>query len=310
MNVTMPSSPEDDTTKVLGIPVTILIAIGVGVVVLIIILVVVVIIIRRKRNSKLKNGENKLNTVINPVEEIKRNKEKDYGGNIPIDLNKDENINNSKIKNDITNDLSLDKSNRKFLDNKKVGYSKVVELFTKQLNEININQKHLSIKEEIQMMMMMQSKNNLGNRPNSSIDDKSSHKMSVLDNSCLSGVSGHELTKRINHNNVMCYTDGDREEPDDDFYNQNIEDLKEERQRMEKDDQSAKREENEIQAKIERKKTLKVNILPIEDIKIESSVSVIKQSNKNIPLLEVKDHAMMTDFSQPSNIEICKNKSD
>lgn len=177
-------------------------------------------------------------------------------------------------KNDLTNDQTLNSTNRQLLPEKKTKktYDKIINIFTAQLNKIDTAQKNLSIKEEIEMMMKGEIKN-----------EEESKK-------------SERETSLIGINNIICYTDAERDNPNDSFFNQNIEDIKNEAKEIEKDTINANEEELEIEQKIKRTLTLKK----------QSTIQKPLEENHN-KLFKINEDALLTDFYVSENIEIIKS---
>lgn len=321
--IEVPSSSVAEPTEG-GPPIVLIAGVGGGVL-LIIVAVVVIIIIKKKRaaaeKAKLEGGktESPGEDVNVPEEKEKVNednllgdkqKEEAFGGtgNISI-IFKQDTLNDSPDKT-ITNELTLDRTNRKLIDNNShliknndPNYNRVVALFSEKLKGIQKDHKEMNILEEIKLM-----KSNRQNQPKryvngvtpTPVDDKSSIGIVESEKSHVSGVSASRMAKKQSHINVVCYTDENREEPDDVFYNQNIEEMKEEKKQLEKEEEEAKKTERELEEKYQRK----LQKMAEEDDEV---AIYLDEGEVGKRALEVKDHAIMTDFSQPKNVEILKN---
>jgi hypothetical protein len=191
-----------------------------------------------------------------------------------------------------------------------------VALFSQQLKTIQQQSKGpVNIKEEIEKMkntkvaktyVKQTFAHALGNEQ---VDDRSSIKILDTERSKRSDVSAFKLAQKQSHNDMVVYTDGNREGPDESFYNQKIDYLKEEIVHMEQEKSQAKREEARLEQKIEHKKT---QIKEAKDEEVDEigmlylDETVGYEHPKKEEVLNVKDHAVMTDYSHPMNIEILK----
>jgi len=254
------------------------------------IIILAFIIYKKCRSDKQLNNQNIEKVDIESKAEIKIPEKEIKNPNLEeskkeelIDVNKQlknishKNEQNIEPKNDLTNDQTLNNTNRQLLPEKntKKSYDKIINIFTAQLNKIDATQKNLSIKEEIELMMKGQIKN----------DEES--------------MKSEKETNLIGINNIICYTDAERDDPNDSFFNQNLEDIKNEAKEIEKDIINAKKEEIEIEKKI--KSTLFKSTLKKQNI-VEKS----PEENHN-KLFKIQEDALLTDFYVSENIEIIKS---
>jgi len=107
--------------------------------------------------------------------------------------------------------------------------------------------------------------------------------------------------KRENHKQVVLYTDEGRE-IEDSFYHDNL-DIEDEKKKIEKEADEDKKKNRELE---ERYKAL----LSKHQNEMLGDVGDFNDSNGRMGgKLEVKVHALMTDFSQPKGVEIIKNSN-
>ncbi len=170
-----------------------------------------------------------------------------------------------------------------------MAYHKVLNLFKEKVKEID--HQEMNIKEEIEMM----NKNKNPEQKSIRINSESSKD---------SNASAHKMVRRHSANKIICYTNSIRSEPNDSFYNSKLDELHNEKKEMEKDEEEAKKKEKELEETIMRR--LEENMGEDEESE-ESSQDISSIASRK---LEVKDQALMTDFSQKINkmsIELYKN---
>lgn len=343
-STTNSTSTESDSDKMLAMSGPIFAGIAAGLI-LTIVIVIILFLVKAKSSpanaKKNKTGDKsnlaeepitplegeKIQTINNASQKKSRRDEKEaaFGGkgNISVSFHPDHGGDHSDIYNQ---DIFNDKSSREFLDrtddtdsNGKKPYTKVVALFTQQLNKINQDvTKQMNIKEEIEHMKMTKRYVNhtfaevLGNPPR---DDISSVRILDTEVSKRSDLSAAKMARKQSHIDMVVYTDGNREGPDDSFYNQQIDNLKEEIQHIEREKIEAKKEEAKLEHKLTVKQTKQVKQMSSfgrEEVD-EMGMMYMDEGAEYSPskkkeLLQVKDHAVMTDYSHPHHIEILKDK--
>jgi hypothetical protein len=330
---------EDDSDKALAMSMPIFAGIAAGLV-LTVVVVIILFLVKGKSPGRGKEkteeeqekaneadqrneADKSIRVAENNLTQMKSNKEKEeaFGGagNISVSFHPDHGGNEGEYYN---NGIPNDKSSRGFLNNTDdtdrngKPYNKTVALFSQQLKTIQQQSKGpLNIKEEIEKMkntkvaktyVRQTFAHALGNEP---VDDRSSIKILDTERSKRSDVSAFKLAQKQSHNDMVVYTDGNREGPDESFYNQKIDFLKEEIVHMEQEKSQAKREEARLEQKIEHKKT---QIKEAKDEEVDEigmlylDETVGYEHPKKEEVLNVKDHAVMTDYSHPMNIEILK----
>jgi hypothetical protein len=343
---TTTTSSDSDNDKMVAMSMPIFAGIAAGLILTIVVVIILFLVKGKSKPSKQKKTKNsgeennlaeepitpieveKIQTINNASQQKKSKrdeKEAAFGGkgNISVSFHPDHGGDQGDFYNQ---EIMNDKSSRGFLDrtddtdrNGRKPYTKVVALFSQQLNKINQDvTKQMNIKEEIEHMKMTKRYVNhafaevLGNPPR---DDLSSIKILDTEVSKRSDLSAAKLARKQSHIDMVVYTDGNREGPDDSFYNQKIDNLKEEIQHMEREKIEAKKEEAKLEYKLTIKQTKQLQQMRSfghEEVD-EMGMMYIDENAEYSPskrkeLLQVKDHAVMTDYSHPQNIEILKDK--
>lgn len=188
-------------------------------------------------------------------------------------------------------------------------------MFADKLRE---EHKEMNIKDEIEMMKRNKKKTNK-NALGSPSRDLKSNQLDVLNTeNSISMISAQRIVKKLGNINMINYTDGNRDEPNDSFYNQKLDDINNQRKELEKEEEEAIKQEKELELIIKEK--FKINYMDEEEKDVSSSDDSPDNSPKHKPKgivaidakkekLEVKEQAIMTDFSQPKNVEIIKNSN-
>jgi hypothetical protein len=187
--------------------------------------------------------------------------------------------------------------------------NEIIALFTEKLKGLKQKKKQKSILEEIEKMKKKKEKRKKG-IDNDPTEDRSSVHILNTDISHISQVSARSVIKKENHANIVCYTDENREEPEEAFYNQKFEDLQEEKRQIEMEEKEAIKKEKEIEEKFKMQKMSKNHT---KDDSHEDYSNLYKynedpevEAYKTKETLKVKSQALMTDFSQPKNVEVLK----
>jgi hypothetical protein len=187
--------------------------------------------------------------------------------------------------------------------------NEIIAKFTEKLKGLKQKKKQKSILEEIEKMKKKKEKRKKG-IDNDPTEDRSSVHILNTDISHISQVSARSVIKKENHANIVCYTDENREEPEEAFYNQKFEDLQEEKRQIEMEEKEAIKKEKEIEEKFKMQKMSKNHT---KDDSHEDYSNLYKYNDdpeveayKTKETLKVKSQALMTDFSQPKNVEVLK----
>ncbi len=298
-------------------------------------------------NSKNNNDKNSKNNSQNNDKQlnpssivIDHEKQEQFGGSGEISIDNDDKSDSNPNTNispfDISNDIAFDRSSRKLVVKtmdqsdtnlngptgipgmNKIKLNNIVSMFNERLKNIKDKHVEMNILDEIKMALGGGKKNN-SNSNNYNQRDLASIASKVSKNSSLksrtSNQSAHKSAANIHNQNIVCYTDEQRDdEIDNHFYKQNIDDLQAERKHHENEEREEKLKEAELERKIEKMKKMNNEAKGLSKVDIGVGDHYNNNSNNNNngngngvkKKLSVNYMAELTDYSMPKEIEIHK----